>query len=127
MQSSMQTSIGRVRGLGAGGEGLQHWKLQRITAIANVPLVLWFVFSAWALAGSSYEEVRAWLASPLTASLMILLILSSFSHARLGVQVAIEDYLHGGLKLVALLATTLVIAALAVIGIVAVLIVAAGS
>jgi succinate dehydrogenase / fumarate reductase membrane anchor subunit len=123
----MQTSIGRVRGLGAAGEGLQHWKLQRLTAIANVPLVLWFVFSAWALAGSSYEEVRAWLASPITASLMVLLILSSFSHARLGVQVAIEDYLHGGLKLCALIATTLVITALAVVAVVAVLIVAAGS
>jgi succinate dehydrogenase / fumarate reductase membrane anchor subunit len=125
---AIQTPIGRVRGLGAAREGVGHWKLQRLTAIANVPLVLWFVFSAVALSGSGYEQVRAWLASPISASLMILLIISVFYHARLGVQVVIEDYVHQeGAKLALLVALPLVVVALAVTAIVAVLMVSIGS
>jgi succinate dehydrogenase / fumarate reductase membrane anchor subunit len=125
---AVQTPIGRVRGLGAAREGVGHWKLQRLTAIANVPLVFWFVFSAMALAGSGYEQVRAWLASPISASLMILLIVSVFYHARLGVQVVIEDYVHQeGAKLALLVALPLVVVALAVTAIVAVLMVSIGS
>ena len=104
----MRTSIGRVRGLGSARDGVSHWRLQRLTAIANVLLVLWFVFSATALAGSSYEQVRAWLASPVAASLMILLVISTFYHAKLGVQVVIEDYVHHeGAKIGLLAAVTL--------------------
>jgi succinate dehydrogenase / fumarate reductase membrane anchor subunit len=125
---AFQTPIARVRGLGAAREGVGHWKLQRLTAIANVPLVLWFMFSAMALAGSDYEQVRAWLASPISASLMILLIVSAFHHARLGLQVVIEDYVHqDGAKLALLAALPLVVIALAVTGIVAVLMVSIGS
>lgn len=125
---AFQTPIARVRGLGAAREGVGHWKLQRLTAIANVPLVLWFVFSAMALAGSDYDQVRAWLASPISASLMILLIVSVFYHARLGVQVVIEDYVHReGSKLALLVAVPLIVIALAVTGIVAVLMISIGS
>ncbi len=125
---ALQTTTGKVRGLGAAGEGVGHWKLQRLTAIANAPLVLWFVFSAIALAGSGYEEVRAWLASPISASLMILLVVSVFYHARLGLQVVIEDYVHHeGTKLALLIAVQLIMAALAVTCIVSVLKVSIGS
>ena len=62
------TPLARARGLGAAHGGVGHWKLQRLTAISNAVLVLWFVFSAMALAGASYAEVRAWLASPLAAT-----------------------------------------------------------
>lgn len=125
---ALQTPIGRVRGLGAAREGVGHWKLQRLTAIANVPLVLWFVFSAMALAGADYERARAWLASPISASLMILLIISVFYHARLGVQVVIEDYVHQeGTKLALLVAVPLIVIALAVAAIVAVLKISIGS
>lgn len=125
---SAQSPIARVRGLGAAREGVGHWIRQRLTAISNVILVLWFVFSAMALAGADYQEVRAWLASPVSASLMILLVISVFYHARLGLQVVVEDYLHHpALKLGTLVAITLIISALAVACIVAVLKVSIGS
>jgi len=122
-----RTPIAKVRGLGAARAGLGHWKMQRLTAISNVLLVLWFMFSAMALSGRGYEQVRAWLASPLTASLMVLLIISTFYHARLGLQVVVEDYVHHeGLKMASLVAIVLVVLALAVACIVAVLKVAVG-
>ena len=122
------TPLGRARGLGAAHGGVGHWKLQRLTAISNAVLVLWFTFSAMALAGASYGEVRAWLASPLTATLMILLVLSVFQHAPLGLQVIIEDYVHHpGARIAALVLVRLVVAGLAVACIVAILTVAFGS
>jgi len=124
----MRSPIASVRGLGAAREGVGHWKLQRLTALANVPLVLWFVFSAMALSGSGYEAVRAWLSSPVTASLMVLLIISLFTHARVGVQVVIEDYVHHeGAKIASLAALTLAVWALGVACTVAVLKVSIGS
>jgi succinate dehydrogenase / fumarate reductase membrane anchor subunit len=90
--------------------------------------VLWFVFSAMALAGASYAEVRSWLASPLAATLMILLVISVFYHAPLGLQVIIEDYVHHpGMRVAALVLVRLVAAGLAVACIVAILTVAFGS
>jgi succinate dehydrogenase / fumarate reductase, membrane anchor subunit len=122
-----RTPIAKVRGLGTARSGLQHWKMQRLTAIANVLLVLWFMFSAMALSGSSYDQVRAWLASPVTASLAILLIISTFYHARLGLQVVVEDYIHHeGVRIASLAAIALLVLALAVACIVAVLSVAVG-
>ena len=124
----VQSPIARARGLGPAREGVSHWIRQRLTAISNIVLVLWFVFSAMALAGAGYEEVRAWLASPVPASLMILLVISTFYHARLGVQVVIEDYVHHeGAKIGSLAAVTLITFALAVACIVAVLKIAIGS
>jgi succinate dehydrogenase / fumarate reductase, membrane anchor subunit len=122
-----RTPIAKVRGLGAARSGLQHWKMQRLTAIANVLLVLWFMFSAMALSGSGYEQVRAWLGSPVTASLVVLLIISTFYHARLGLQVVVEDYVHHeGARIASLVAIALIVLALAVACIVAVLTVAVG-
>ena len=124
----VQSPIARARGLGPAREGVNHWIRQRLTAISNIVLVLWFVFSAMALAGAGYEEVRAWLASPVPASLMILLVISTFYHARLGVQVVIEDYVHHeGAKIGSLAAVTLITFGLAVACIVAVLKIAIGS
>jgi len=125
---STRSPLAKARGLGAARSGVGHWTHQRLTALSNLLLVLWFVFSALALAGADYLEVRAWLASPVSASLMILLVISTFYHARLGVQVVIEDYVHHeGAKLAALAALTLVVVALAVTCIVAVLKVSLGS
>jgi succinate dehydrogenase / fumarate reductase membrane anchor subunit len=123
-----RTPIAKVRGLGAARSGPQHWKMQRLTAISNVLLVLWFVFSAMALSGSDYGQVRVWLASPVTASLMVLLIISTFYHARLGLQVVVEDYVHHeGARIAALVAIALIVFALGVACIVAVLRVAVGA
>jgi succinate dehydrogenase / fumarate reductase, membrane anchor subunit len=122
-----RTPIAKARGLGTARSGLHHWKKQRLTAIANVLLVLWFMFSAMALSGSGYDQVRAWLASPVTASLAVLLIISTFYHARLGLQVVVEDYVHHeGLRIASLAAIALLVLALAVACIVAVLSVAVG-
>jgi succinate dehydrogenase / fumarate reductase membrane anchor subunit len=122
-----RTPIAKVRGLGAARTGLHHWKMQRLTAIANLLLVLWFMFSAMALAGSGYVQVRAWLASPVSASLMVLLIISTFYHARLGLQVVVEDYVHHeGLRIGSLAALALIAFGLAVACIVAVLKIATG-
>jgi succinate dehydrogenase / fumarate reductase, membrane anchor subunit len=120
--------LARARGLGAARGGLDHWKAQRLTAISNAVLVLWFVFSAMALAGAGYDEIRAWLASPVAATLMILLIVSVFYHASLGLQVIIEDYVHHpGTRIAAVILVRLVVAGLAVACIVAILMVALGS
>jgi succinate dehydrogenase / fumarate reductase membrane anchor subunit len=125
---SVSSPLARARGLGSARAGVGHWTRQRLTAIANLLLVLWLMLSALGLAGAGYAEVRAWLAAPLSASLMILLVISTCYHAKLGVQVVIEDYVHhDGAKLAALAALTLAVAALAVACIVAVLKVAIGS
>lgn len=122
-----RTPIAKARGLGAARAGVGHWKMQRLTAVSNLVLVLWFVFSAMALTGSDYDQVRAWLASPVSATLMVLLIISSFYHARLGLQVVIEDYVHHeGLRIASVAALVLVAFGLAVACIVAVLTIAIG-
>lgn len=88
------TSIGRVRGLGSAHEGPHHWLLQRFTAVGNLLLVLWFLASLLLLPGYSYGEVKSWLSAPIPATAMVLLIISTFWHARLGLQVLAEDYVH---------------------------------
>ncbi|MBW8755169.1 MAG: succinate dehydrogenase, hydrophobic membrane anchor protein [Sphingomonadales bacterium] len=88
------TSIGRVRGLGSAKSGSHHWLLQRFTAIGNLVLVLWLVISLLMLPNFHYDTVREWLARPLSATAMALLIISTFWHARLGMQVMFEDYVH---------------------------------
>jgi succinate dehydrogenase / fumarate reductase membrane anchor subunit len=91
---SLQTDLGKVRGLGSAKEGVHHWWAQRLTAIALVPLVLWFVASVSGMAGAEYGAVRAWIAEPMTAILLVLLIAATFHHMHLGLQVVIEDYVH---------------------------------
>jgi succinate dehydrogenase / fumarate reductase membrane anchor subunit len=118
----LRTPLSHARGLGSAKDGLGHWMAQRLTAIANSVLVVWFLVSAIGLAGADYGTTRAWLASPVSAGLMLLLIASAFYHARLGLQVVIEDYVHHeGLKIAALAAVTLATAGLGTIAAVAVL------
>ncbi|MCT2400697.1 succinate dehydrogenase, hydrophobic membrane anchor protein [Novosphingobium mangrovi (ex Huang et al. 2023)] len=88
------TSIGRVRGLGSAKSGTHHWLLQRFTAIGNLLLLLWLAASIVLLPDLSYASVADWLATPVPAVAMILLVVSSFWHARLGMQVMVEDYVH---------------------------------
>ena len=96
---SLRTDLGRVRGLGSAKEGVHHWWMQRLTAIALVPLILWFVAALAGLAGAGHTETVEWLGSPLVAIAMILTVVATLYHAALGVQVVIEDYVHHeGLK-----------------------------
>jgi succinate dehydrogenase / fumarate reductase membrane anchor subunit len=91
---STRTPIARVRGLGSAKGGTHHWWMQRLTAIALVPLTAWFVTSLICFAGADHAAVSAWLGSPLTAVLMLLLIVATFHHMQLGLQVVVEDYVH---------------------------------
>ncbi len=88
------TPIGRVRGLGSAHSGSHHWLLQRFTAIGTLVGALWLAGSLLAMNDYSFKAVHAWASQPLSATLLGLLILSAFWHARLGMQVMIEDYVH---------------------------------
>jgi succinate dehydrogenase / fumarate reductase, membrane anchor subunit len=102
------TPIARVRGLGSAKSGGHHWWLQRVTAAGNILLMSWFMVALIRLPAYDYKLLTEWLQSPLVAVPMILLIASTFWHFRLGLQVFIEDYLHGPAgKLCALLALNL--------------------
>jgi succinate dehydrogenase / fumarate reductase, membrane anchor subunit len=99
------TQLGRVRGLGASGHGADHWLKQRTTAIANFALMLWFIASLLLLPDYNYLTLHNWLASPLAAVPLMLLVISVFWHFRMGLQVVIEDYVHDdGLKFGSLIA-----------------------
>ncbi len=87
-----RTPLGRVRGLGSAKEGTEHFWAQRVTAIALVPLALWFVGSLAAYTGADHATAKAWLAEPFTAVVMVLLVVTGFHHAQLGLQVVIDDY-----------------------------------
>lgn len=88
------TSIGRVRGLGSAKSGSHHWLVQRFTAIGNLVLIGWLVISLLLLPDFQFATVHEWLSRPVSATAMALLVISSFWHARLGMQVAMEDYVH---------------------------------
>ena len=93
-RGDMRSMLGRVRGLGSAKEGVDHWWAQRLTALALVPLTLWFVASVVALIGAPYPAFVAWVRNPFDAVLLLLLVVATFHHAQLGVQVVIEDYVH---------------------------------
>ena len=88
------TSIGRVRGLGAAHSGSHHWLIIRYTAIGSLLLTVWFIASLLMLPSLNYEAVRQWIVQPIPATAMALFVLVNIWHARLGVQVVIEDYVH---------------------------------
>ncbi|MGI4880417.1 MAG: succinate dehydrogenase, hydrophobic membrane anchor protein [Janthinobacterium lividum] len=122
------TEIGRVRGLGSAKSGVGHWWLQRVTAVSNLVLVLWFVTSLVRLPSLDYAATVTWLRQPVAAIPMLLLIVSVFYHFRLGVQVFIEDYLHReATKLLALLALNFYALGGAAAGVFAVLKIALGA
>ena len=91
----MQSPLGRVLGLGSSKEGVEHWWRQRITAIAMVPLVVWFTVAVLGLIGADRTAMVAWMHNPMAAVFAILLIVAAVYHLALGLQVVIEDYVHG--------------------------------
>jgi succinate dehydrogenase / fumarate reductase membrane anchor subunit len=91
---SLRSPLARVRGLGSAKEGVSHWWAQRLTAVALVPLALWFVVAVVSHAGADYKAAVAWLEQPFVAIPLLLLIVATFHHAQLGLQVVIEDYVQ---------------------------------
>lgn len=87
------TSIGRVRGHGSAHSGTHHWLLQRYTAFGNLVLGLWLLFSLVTMQDYQFETIATWASSPIPALGLMLFVISTFWHARLGLQVVVEDYL----------------------------------
>lgn len=117
----MRSPLGKALGLGSAREGLENWLLERVSAIALLPLTLWFTVSTVMHAGDDYGTVVAWLKMPVTTTLMTLLLVALFHHTALGLQVVIEDYIHSRIKLPALIGMRLGCLALVVAGLVATL------
>lgn len=125
---SLRSPLGRVLGLGAAKEGVHHWWVQRLSAVALVFLTLWFIVALLGLGPLHYEAVQAWIARPVNTALLVLLVIVLMYHSQLGVQVVLEDYLaHEATKLVSLIANQFVHVALGAIAIFAVLRAAFGS
>ena len=119
----MRSPLGRAIGLGSAKEGVAHWLAQRVSAVALVPLALWFVAALIRLiGGGDFDRMQNWVGRPLPAILLVLLLIATFYHAALGLQVVIEDYVHGELARLGLVVLVrLACFAFAVAGIVAVL------
>lgn len=120
--SRMRNPLARARGLGSARSGSSNWRDERISAVLLLLLIPWLVYSILQLAGSGHREAAAFVAEPLNATLLILLILCLLYHAMLGLQVVIEDYIHHhGLNVLLLIAVRILAAAGMIAGVVHVL------
>ncbi len=120
--TSMQTPLGKVRGLGSARKGVSHWWLQRLTAMGLIPLVLYLVIGLVTSIGADHATAMAWLSAPVNASAALLLFAVGFYHANLGLQVIIEDYVSNeNRRLLALVAVKLGMTALATLSIFSIL------
>ena len=119
---SLQSPLGKVLGRGSAKSGVSHWWVQRVTAVALVPLTIWFAFQVVHLPTTDLDMVRGWIAHGVNPVLLVLMLLALCWHSALGVQVVLEDYVHTkGLKLASLLASTFAHLLLAAGGVYAVL------
>ncbi|HVI88251.1 MAG TPA: succinate dehydrogenase, hydrophobic membrane anchor protein [Dongiaceae bacterium] len=126
-QKGLRNELGRVRGLGSAKEGVSHWWRQRLTAIALIPLSLWFVATLVFMTGADHAGVVHWLSSPVGLGVMILFIGALFYHAVLGLQVVIEDYIGAhGPRMVLIVLVQFAGFALAMAAIIALLVIAFG-
>jgi succinate dehydrogenase / fumarate reductase, membrane anchor subunit len=118
---SLRSPLGRVRGHGAAKEGPHHWWVQRLTSLALIPLTVWFVISLLSLPAYDRATVLAWVSQSWTALLLVLFISITAWHSKLGVQVVLEDYVHGGTKTLSLIVSTFAHTLVAAVAIFAVL------
>ena len=125
---SLMTPLNRVLGLGTAKGAAEHWWLQRVTAVALLPLGLWFAYELLTMPGFGYESVVAWVREPVTSILLVLFVIAAGYHSAYGIQVVIEDYVPGkGLRAGTLMASTLAHAGLTIASVFAVLKIAFGS
>jgi succinate dehydrogenase / fumarate reductase membrane anchor subunit len=124
---SLRTPLGRVLGKGAAKEGVHHWWVQRVTSVALIPLTISFVVSLLSLPSLDYATVHAWVHQSWTAVLLVLFIGLACWHSKLGLQVVIEDYVHGAAKTLLLILSTFAHTLIAAASIFAVLKVAFGT
>jgi succinate dehydrogenase / fumarate reductase membrane anchor subunit len=116
-----RTPLARARGLGSAKDGVGHWWVQRLTAIALIPLVVWFAVSLVMLSGADYGAVRAWIGSPAVMVLLILTIGIGMHHGQLGLQVVFEDYTNGAWRVFWIILVKFLAALLGLAAIVAIL------
>ncbi|MDO9170190.1 MAG: succinate dehydrogenase, hydrophobic membrane anchor protein [Methylobacter sp.] len=116
-----RTSLSRVRGLGSAKSGTMHWWMQRVTAVALIPLSFWLIYFLGLSLTAPYQQTVGWLASPINSSCIVAWIIAVFYHAALGLQVVIEDYVAAeGTKIISIWAVNLVFLFLAIAALLAV-------
>jgi len=123
----MATPLKRVRGLGAAHHGTETFWRQRVTAVANVPLVIFLILAIVTHIGASYEQMHAFIARPIVALAFAALILSAAIHMRIGLKEIIEDYVHGGAKVIAILLATFFAAGVGLASLLAIIKISLGS
>ncbi len=124
---SLESPLGKFLGHGSARRGTEHWWAQKLTAVALVPLTLWFVITLPGLDIRDLAAARAWIAEPINAIPLLLLVIAGLYHSLLGLQVVVEDYVHGALKVVTLLGLQLLHWALAVAAIYSVIVISVGA
>ncbi len=124
---NLKTSLSLALGPGSAKSGVRHWWQQRLTAVALVPLAIWFLVSLLSLNATDYESVTYWISNPLNTVLLIIFVAVLIFHSKLGVQVVIEDYVHGhAVKVASLVLSRFVHYAALIAGVYAVIHVALG-
>ena len=124
---SIRTPLARARGLGTAKDGTQHFWLQRLTAIALVPLTIWFIIVLTSHLGMSRAELSRWMRSPSSSAPLALFLIAAFWHLMLGLQVVIEDYVHQeAWKIGLMVVMNLAVVMLAVTGLVSIVFLAMG-
>jgi succinate dehydrogenase / fumarate reductase membrane anchor subunit len=124
---TLRSPLATVLGRGSAKEGVHHWRVQRLTSVALVPLTVWFVVSVLSLPSLDHATITAWLGRLWTAVFMILLVLTAAWHSQLGVRIVVEDYVHGhGAKALTLALVTFFHVVVAAAGVLAILKVALG-
>lgn len=116
-----RSQLGRARGLGSGHSGTEHWIVERVSAASLLPLSGWFVIQMFRLGGADYEKVADWGGKPVNAALLTALVGTSFYHAEAGLQVIVDDYVHGKAHAPAKLLVRIGTGLLGMIGIISVL------
>ena len=118
----LRSPLAKVRGLGSAKDGTHHWWAQRLSAIALIPLSLWFIYSLVSMTTLDYIAAIGWLQTPMTSTLLILFVFALFYHAQLGMQVVIEDYVDNEiLKITSIILLKFVMLFAGLAGIVAIL------